>query len=330
MKRLLAVVASFAALAALIGSQSPSVGAESSATAAVSADGPVGVIGAVGDIACKDPPRNNRRVCRYDDVSKLVSDTGLDAFLVLGDEQYEAGGYRDFLDNYDRSFGQVFDISYPVPGNHEYGTPNAGGYFRYFGDRAFGDKGYYSFDLGTWHLIALNTAICSPYYGQPCGKGNPQYQWLKADLAAHPNGEYACTMAFFHHPRFDWLKYQNASWVGGFDLARAKGFWRLLYRAGADVVLAGHNHNYQRWAPQDPSGAYRPLQGIVQFVVGTGGRNLNGLGSASTRPPNLVAGWAGGFGILRMRLEPGRYDYRFVAARGQPKFHDSRDDVPCH
>ncbi len=208
----------------------------------------------MGDIACKDPPRNNRRVCQYDNVSRLVSGAGLDAFLVLGDEQYESGRYRDFEQNYNRYFGQVLDISYPVPGNHEYGTPNASGYFRYFGDRADSPGVYCSFDLGAWHVIALNSAICSPYSGTPCGPGNPQYDSLKVDLAAHPNTEYPCTLAYFHHPRFDWLKYQRASWAESFDLARSAGFWRLLYRARADVILVGHNHNYQRWASHDPSG----------------------------------------------------------------------------
>jgi hypothetical protein len=96
------------------------------------------------------------------------------------------------------------------------------------------------------------------------------------------------------------------------------------------VILAGHNHNYQRYAPTDPEGAVNENRGIVQFVVGSGGRNLNDLGAPSTRPENFVTGWDGGFGVLRMRLEPGRYDFRFVAAPGQPRFADAAQDVPCH
>jgi hypothetical protein len=287
------------------------------------------VIAAVGDIACKDPPRNNRRVCRYDDVAAAIRRMAPDAFLNLGDVQYEYGRYADFVQNYDVYFGDLLPITYPVPGNHDYGVPDAHGYFRYFGDRAFGTTGYYSFDLGTWHVIGLNSNLCSPYTGVVCGPGDPQYDWLEADLAAHPNSEYPCTLAFFHHPRWDWLKYQNASWVEAYDLARTDTFYRLMYEAGVDVVLAGHDHNYQRYAPSDPDGNVDPARGIVEFIAGTGGRNLNGLGSRSTRPANFVTGWAGGFGVLKLRLDAGSYRYGFVPAPGQPGFRDA-GSAACH
>lgn len=301
-----------------------------SAGSAVPAGPRAAVVVAVGDIACKDPPRNNPRVCQYDDVAEAVGKVDPDAFLVLGDVQYEYGRYGDFLDNYEVYFGDLLGISHPVPGNHEYGVADAAGYFRYFGDRAFGTTGYHSFDVGTWHVIALNSNLCSPYYGEVCGAGDPQYEWLKADLAAHPSEDYACTLAFFHHPRWDWLKYQHASWVESFDLERTATFYELLYGAGADLVLAGHNHNYQRYAPSDPEGNVDEEGGIVQFIVGSGGRNLNDLGAPSTRPANFVTGWDGGFGVLRLRLEPDRYDFRFVPAPGQPRFSDAAQDVPCH
>jgi hypothetical protein len=276
------------------------------------------VIAAVGDIACKNPPGNNVHLCQYDDVSNLIAGHGYDAFLALGDEQYEYGRYQDFIQNYDAFFGRLLPITYPVPGNHEYGTAGAAGYFRYFGDVARSADGWYSFDVGSWHVIALNSAICSPYTGAPCGPGTPEYAWLKADLAAHPNSQYPCTLAFWHHPLFDWEKYQNNAWVQSFDYDRSKPFWKLLQRAGADVALTGHNHNYQRYLPMDADGTYDPRDGIVEFIVGTGGRNTNALGSPSTRPPTFITGQADAMGILSMTLGTDGYSWRWIPAAGQP------------
>ena len=320
MRRFLVPPASLLLLAAVVTGQ-PSAGA-------AAARDPV--IGAVGDIACKNPPGNNTQVCQYDDVAALAASLHLDRFLPLGDNQYEYGSYQDYLDNYDPYFGALNAIADPVPGNHEYGTAGAAGYFEYFGSLAHGPGGYYSYDLGGWHVIALNSAICSPYYGAPCGPGTPEYEWLKADLAAHPNSAFPCTLAYWHHPLFDWEKYQNNHWIQSFDLDRSKPFWKLLYAAGADVVLTGHNHNYQRYAPQTPKGVYDPVSGIVQFIVGTGGRNTNNLGSSSTQPPTFVTGQAFAFGLLEMTLHPGSYDFEFVSAPGQPEYHDSGPNVPCH
>ena len=131
-------------------------------------------IAAAGDIACKNPPGNNRHACRYDDVSNVVADGDYSAWLPLGDNQYEYGRYVDYVENYDAYFGRFLRDTYPVPGNHEYGTPHAAGYFRYFGRIAHGPDGWYSFDLVGWHVIALNSAICNPYYGAPCGPGTPE------------------------------------------------------------------------------------------------------------------------------------------------------------
>ena len=310
-----------ALFATLLASLSATAGATEAGPAPLD---PVVRIASAGDLACKDPPKNNRRVCQYDDVSELVAAGDYDAFLVLGDVQYEYGRYRDFVENYDRYFGRFMDSSYPVPGKHDYGVEGAAGYFRYFGERAPGP--YYSFDLGAWHVIGLDTDLCSPYYGDPCGRGDPQYEWLKADLAANADAE--CTLAFFHHPRWDWLKYQNASWTESFDLERSKPFYRLLYDAGADVILAGHNHNYQRYLPSDPHGNVDRRRGIVEFVVGSGGRNLNDLGAESTRPDNFAVGTDDDFGILEMTLHDGSYDYRFVSTRPNG-FIDADWGVPC-
>ena len=282
-------------------------------------------IAAVGDIACKDPPKKNRQVCQYDDVSELIAEGDYDAFLALGDTQYEYGRYVDFVENYGVYFGRFLDITYPAVGNHEYGTPDAAGYFRYFGRAAHGPDGWYSYDLGDWHVIALNSAVCSPYYGAPCGPGHPQYEWLKADLAAD---DHVCTLAYWHHPVWDWEKYQNNHWVQSFDYDRGKPFWKLLVRNDADLVLAGHNHNYQRYAPMDEAGEEDPDHGIVEFIVGTGGRNTNDLGSVSTTPATFVTGTGSDFGILELALHPTSFNFAFIPTVSGG-FRDA-GSVACH
>lgn len=284
------------------------------------------VIAAVGDIACKNPPGNNRKVCQYDDVAALIERRGYDRFLALGDIQYESGGYRDFRQNYDVYFGDLLSITEPVPGNHEYGTEGAAGYYRYFGDRSRGADGYYSYDLGAWHVIALNSAICPA--GTGCGPGDPQYEWLKDDLAANPA---PCTLAYWHHPRFDWLKYQKADWTDDYEFQKSAPFWTLLYDNGADVVLSGHNHNYSRWLPMDAEGRFDPRRGMVQFVSGAGGRNLNAFGGPQTRPATFATGQSAEFGILELTLHDTSYDYRFRSTLGaRSAYIDQGSNIRCH
>jgi hypothetical protein len=318
MRRGLGALAAFVVVVATL-----AVGGGSGLAAGAHAAERAPLVAAVGDIACKDPPKNNRQVCQYDDVAAAIAAHPYDAFLALGDIQYEYGEYRNFVDDYDRYFGRLLPITDPVPGNHDYGTPDAAGYYRYFGDIGHGPDGYYSFDLGTWHVIALNSAICPAATG--CGPGDPQYEWLQQDLAAHPA---ACTLAYWHHPRFDWLKYQKADWTQDYEFLRTKPFWDLLSAAHADVVLSGHNHNYSRWLPMDANGNPSP-DGITQFVVGSGGRNLNGFGGVHTRPAAFATGWSDGFGYLQLRLRDGGYDWRFMPAVGQPNFVD-RGSASCH
>ena len=283
-------------------------------------------IAAVGDIACKNPPGNNRKACQYDDVARLIESGSYARFLPLGDVQYEAGALKDFRQNYDVYFGGLLSITEPVPGNHEYGTADAAGYYKYFGTRSHGPDGYYSYDLGGWHLIALNSAICPAGVG--CGPGDPQYKWLKADLAAHQN---VCTLAYWHHPRFDWLKYQKADWTDDYEFQPSAPFWRLLYAAGADVVLNGHNHNYSHWLPMDAAGNFDPDHGITQFIAGTGGRNLNAFGGPQTRPSTFLTGQSDEFGFLELTLHPTSYDYLFRSTLGkQSTFIDQGVGVPCH
>src|SRR5438132_14090336 len=278
------------------------------------------VIAAAGDIAC-DPIDSGFHggvgtPCRCHERytgAELVGGA-FTAVLPLGDEQYECGGATAFEQSYDPAWGvdAVKSISYPVVGNHEYNTSggtgcgkNASGYFGYFGAAA-GDptKGYYSYDLGTWHLIALNSN-CGHV---ACQVGSAQETWLANDLAAHPN---TCTLAYFHHPLFS---------AGPTTHSAVKPFWNDLYAAHADVVLNGHKHNYERLPKLNPSGS-ADATGIREFVVGTGGENHS---ISSTLYPGTQASDGTHFGILKLKLNAPRYAWVFVADDG--KVLDSGSD----
>jgi hypothetical protein len=231
---------------------------------------------------------------------------GIDGTVAtLGDHAYPRGTAADFARCYDPSWGQFKARTKPSPGNHEYETAGASGYFNYFGPAA-GDtsKGYYSYDLGSWHVISLNSN-CS-FVAGGCAAGSPQVQWLKNDLAAHSN---ACTLAYWHHPLFS-----SGPLSGG--NSQMKPFWEALYTAKADVVLNGHVHNYERFAPQTPSGVADPAQGIREFVVGTGGRSLNTF-KINPHLKNSEVGSADSYGVLKLTLHPTGYDWEFVPVAGE-------------
>jgi hypothetical protein len=278
---------------------------------------------AVGDIACQSFSQSDGEgACRSDEVAALIGDLAPDRFLALGDLQYNKGSFKEFMRVWDRQFGELNPITRPVPGNHEYTTPGARGYFRYWGDAGHGPEGYYSYDVGSWHIVALNSEICGDPPG--CGPGSPQYAWLAADLEAHDT---ACTIAYQHHPPFDWRPWQK--WVdpddqtpnGGSEVEDFLDMWRLMDRAGVDVLLVGHNHLYQRWAPQRASGS-RAADGIREFIVGTGGRSLYPFGK-KPRPENIVAAQHKSFGVLELTLHPDTYDYRWVGLPTDPPFEDA-------
>jgi acid phosphatase type 7 len=281
---------------------------------------PVGTgprIAAAGDVAC-DPGdssfengQGSGSSCRQRATSELLVGAGYAAVLVLGDIQYEDGAYSKFLASYDPSWGRVRSITKPVPGNHEYRRNGAAGYYRYF-RAAAGDpaKGYYSFDLRGWHLVALNSN-CSAVGG--CGTGSPQERWLRADLAAH---RAFCTLAYWHHPRF-------SSGLHGSD-STYRAFWQVLHDANADVVLVGHDHGYERFAPQDASGALDRARGIRQFVVGTGGKSLRLFRNVRA---NSEARDVSSFGVLELKLGLAAYGWRFRPAVGSYKDSGS---AGCH
>jgi len=238
----------------------------------------------------------------------------------LGDEAYATGSKRDFADCYDPTWGTEKARTSPAVGNHEYGTRGAHGYFAYFGAAA-GEPGvgYYGYDLGEWHIIVLNSN-CEEVGG--CAADSAQGQWLRADLAAHPT---ACTLAYWHHPLF------SSGQEHGGDAA-LQPFWQLLYDAGADVVLAGHEHNYERFAPQDATGSPDPQAGIREFVVGTGGASHYPFGHPL---PLSESRNAETFGVLALTLHSRGYDWEFVpadaggAASNEPVFTDS-GSADCH
>lgn len=262
------------------------------------------VVAAAGDIACDpgDPSYNGgdgtATACRMKATSDLLVGAGLTAVFLLGDDQYWDGSLAKFLVSYEPTWGRVKAITRPAPGNHDYGTAGAAGYFAYFGAAA-GEpgKGWYSFDLASWHVVVLNSN-CASVGG--CGPGSAQETWLKGDLAANDS---PCTLALWHHPRF------SSGFHG--DDATFDAFWRALYASGADLVLNGHDHDYERFAPQDPDGLPDPAGGIRELVVGTGGFDLRPFPLAR---PNSEVRDATSFGVLRLTLKPAGYEWRFVAA----------------
>jgi acid phosphatase type 7 len=235
--------------------------------------------------------------------------------LALGDEAYPRGSIANFEECYEPSWGRFKERTRPVPGNHEYYTEGASGYFEYFGEAA-GDPegGYYSYELGSWHVVALNSN-CQEVR---CGPRSAQRRWLEEDLAA--NDEARCTLAYMHHPRFSSGE-KRGSTGGG-----VKELWEALYEADTDVILSGHEHNYERFSPQDPQGRADPERGIRQFVVGTGGAAENyPIGDPM---PNSEVYNDETDGVLRLKLEENGYAWEFVPVEGE-SFTDS-GSAECH
>jgi hypothetical protein len=278
------------------------------------------VVVAVGDLACQTlTSGKGTATCQSGAVADLIRQIDPERFLALGDNQYNKGTLAQFLRVWDVQFGDLKPITSPIPGNHDYGTAGAAGYFTYFGDAAAPPDGYYSFDVGTWHIVALNDHLCED---DDCVAGTPQHEWLVRDLAA---SDAECTLAMIHHPRYDWRPWQKWVEEGSTPNANASvkfliPIWRVLYRAGVEAVVNGDNHLYQRWAPQDAAGNRVP-DGTVQFTVGTGGRMLYPYGRPP-RPDNLVVTQNDAFGVLQLTLHEDSYTYAWKSAPGQPAFED--------
>ena len=322
------------------GTRESAPGGEVSATPSAPPSGADPVIAAAGDIAC-DPADPNFRggagtssSCHQKNTSDLLVNQGLAAVLAVGDIQYDCASANDLAQSWGPSWGRVNSIVRPALGNHEYYHDRNGTGIDSYGERdcaapgttellnyfngqlsPFGPsatdpaRGYYSFDVGAWHLIALNTSIgCSPV---SCSASSAQVSWLKADLAAHPA---TCTLAFFHYPLFTSKVRQPV----------VKPLWDALYAGGADVVLSGHVHNYERFAPQTPGGALDTAKGLREFVVGTGGKSQEGNGNPA--PNSEVRN--SGYGVLKLTLHASSYEWRFVSEAGKT-FADT-GSTACH
>jgi len=240
---------------------------------------------------------------RGDEETSALLDTIPGTVFTTGDNAYPRGTFENFIDCYDPSWGRHKARTYPAPGNHDYYTEGAAAYYSYFGPNA-GDplKGYYSYNLGTWHVIVLNSEL-------PVGAGSEQEQWLRADLTANPVD---CTLAYWHTPRFSSGDVHGSS-------ERMEPLWQALYDFGADVVLTGHEHNYERFAPQTPQGIADPDRGIREFVVGTGGYSHYPI----TNPlPNSEVHITDTYGVLKLVLHTGGYSWEFVPVEGEA-YYDS-------
>ena len=267
------------------------------------------VIAAAGDIACGPSDANynggngTATQCRQKYTSNLLVGAGLTAVLTLGDNMQSDASPSGFATVYGPTWGRVKSITHPEVGNHDYGYSGAMGYYGYFGAAA-GDpsKGYYSYNIGAWHIIEINSN-CTKITGG-CAAGSPEETWVKSDLAA--NASTLCTLAVFHHPRY-------SSGSGGDNTSMAPIF-QDLYNANADVVLSGHSHDYERFAPQDNASHLDNAHGITQFVVGTGGAFFTGFSSIK---PNSQVHQNSTFGVLELTLHPSSYDWRFVPEAGK-------------
>lgn len=234
------------------------------------------------------------------------------AVFTAGDNAYENGSASDFRDCYDPTWGRFKDRTRPAPGNHDWGTRDLAGYLGYFGDAAAPHgTSWYSYDLGAWHIVVLDSD-CGNVDG--CGADSAEGRWLTADLAA---SSAKCTLAIWHHPRF-------SSGFHGND-GSVDPFWKALYDAGADLIINGHDHDYERFAPQDPDGHEDRARGIREFVVGTGGAEMRDFGTIRA---NSELRATGTFGVIELDLHPTSYDWQFHPTTGG--FTDSGTAAPCH
>jgi hypothetical protein len=275
------------------------------------------IIVAVGDIACPSSDTGRKREprlvedCRQMETSDLALQIdGLAAVLTLGDNQYPTGAIQEFQQSYDRSWGRLKSITHPSIGNHE-GLGE--GYYTYFGAAAGPpDRGYYSFDIGEWHVVALNSNTECRIVA--CDPSSAQLAWLREDLAAH---HALCTLAYWHHPRFSSGRHQNNKVMSA--------IWEVLYDSGVDLVLSGHDHDYERFAPLDADGRVDKIRGIRSFIVGTGGARHTEFGPIKTGSKVRNSDT---FGVLKLVLHPINYEWEFMPEVG--KAFTDKGKGRCH
>jgi calcineurin-like phosphoesterase family protein len=260
---------------------------------------------AVGDMVCKPGSEVTTTTCRHARTAALTKRIDPDAVLTLGDQQYETGSLFAFRHAYADSWGALRGITYPVPGNHEYRTPRASGYYTYFDKRQPGRPGYYTTNLGRWRVYALNTNCAEV----SCKR---QAEWLVRDLAAHPR---ACSLMTSHHPRY------SSGEHGGEGLMHR--FYRIALRHDVDLVLSGHDHHYERFARMNNKGKVT-RRGVMQFVSGAGGKvhysaSGDGAGSAYTDDNT--------YGVLRLILRKGSFDFSFRGIDGSTADEGTRSCI---
>jgi calcineurin-like phosphoesterase family protein len=267
---------------------------------------------AAGDIACPPGAAAKPSRCQHRATGDLLA--GADAVAPLGDLQYPDGRLEDFNQAYHPTWGQYAAKTYPAPGNHDYHMPGAKGYFDYWASKGRptggAGKGFHSFDLDSWHVVALNSN-CSEV---SCAEGSQQNTWLETDLAATTE---RCIVAYWHHPRF------NSGTRHG-EATKTGPLWDDLYAARADIILNGHEHNYQRYAKQSPAGQ-AVSNGIREFIVGTGGMSLSALGAEDA---NFEVGNDRDFGVLKLTLASDSYSWQYVGVGG--RVLDSGGPVACN
>ena len=330
-------------------------------------------LAAVGDIACEpDTPANAGTPaalkCGSAGLGGVPAEYATaqqadvmhpDLVALLGDEQYQVGKLSDFEQSFEQAWGGLRMLERPAPGNHEYygytkhgdaeAAQNGVGYFSYFnghdrsgapnaqgqaGTDSSATQGWYSYDLGHWHVISLNIECNSAPFGNDCSTGSGgmlarETRWLAADLRSD---HASCTLAYWHQPTFSATTTAAdapdpaAPGAGSTEGAAADAWWRLLYRAHASLVLNGHEHVYARFRPMDPSGRYDPRHGIPQITVGTGGEDLDTLATTargSYSNPNVVTAQASAFGVLKLRLGADGYSWDYRPTLAGPGFGSS-------
>jgi hypothetical protein len=267
------------------------------------------VLLAAGDIAECDDSGDEA-------TAEILDDYPAATIATLGDNAYPEGTLQQFAECYEPSWGRHKERTRPAVGNHDHSTKDAAGHFEYFGEAAGEfDKYYYSYDLGAWHVVVLNSD-CWRVGG--CSPDDPQGQWLRDDLAASPA---RCTLAYWHRPPFSSGRYGEPQ-----DTERVRPLWEIVYELGVDVLLTGHEHSYERFAPMNADGDRDEEQGVRLFVVGTGGGNLRNFKYDPL--PTTEARDAETWGVLKLTLKPDGYDWEFLPVEGG-SFTDS-GTASCH
>ncbi|MBN2116662.1 MAG: DNRLRE domain-containing protein [Anaerolineales bacterium] len=238
-----------------------------------------------------------------DELTARLLDAIPGTVFTTGDNVYSSGTAEQFAECYDPTWGRHKDRTRPIPGNHDYRTSGAAGYFQYFNTV----PSYYAYDLGSWRIYALNSEI-------DVAEGSPQVTWLQSDLSANPR---QCILAYWHQPRWSSGEHHGSD-------TKYQTLWQIFYEAGAELVLNGHEHSYERFAPMNAAGGADPL-GMREFVIGTGGKNLYGF---DTILPASEVRDNTSYGVLKLTLRPTGYDWEFVPAAGST-FTD-RGSAECH